>query len=95
LFNSVGCKNNNQLKILELMKKLVLVVVCAFASFAFSDASSLEGNEYGVCDSLGGERAGIIAIDCDGDGTSDIIEGVVTCADYWDSAASVLAHTCQ
>ena len=54
------------------MKKLVLILLCAFASFAFTDISSLEENGIvSPCDGYGGQTHITIWADCTGDGNEE------------------------
>ena len=64
------------------MRKLVLIILCAFASFAFSDNNAFleEKEEVGICDDAGGTAAFRFTVQCP-DGFSFVAEGF-TCADY-------------
>lgn len=67
------------------MKKLFLVVLCAFASFAFADNSSLELRDVekhqSACDGHGGVVTIHMTVNCDGDSTPEFQGTIQTCAD--------------
>jgi len=82
---------------LEIMKKLVLILVCAFASFAFAENASLEKNIEvpGPCDGYGGVVTINLTVNCDGDDTPEFQGTVNTCADQAIALVKTYKSLCQ
>lgn len=80
------------------MKKLILILVFAFACFAFADSTSIN-EEYvvadrGMCDDFGGPTIVNVSLDCDGDGIHDISDSAITCNDFADAWFEVYFSFC-
>ncbi len=79
------------------MKKLILITICAFVSFAFADSSSLgEVNQLnGACDGYGGTVTIHLTINCDGDNTPEFQGTIKTCADQAQALVETYYSLCD